>query len=302
MYQIKIFIWNIYYLQLTGLIARLIEKYNYLFDFFKNLALPEKFKSRVVAQLNTKKLPLQVTKTKINGIDFLFDLNDDVQRGIYFGAFENSEINLINEILPEDAICLDVGANIGYYALNIVKSKKNAQVYCFEPDPTVFEKLNINLSLNEESKRIKCFDIALSDSETIKNFYQSDDQHSGCGSINVIPNQNSNVIEVKTLTLDSFLYRNNLNKVDFIKIDIEGHEFSLLQGAVLSLKVKAIKYILIEFNGEKLKTLGYTFNDFISFFEIYEYYPVSLNLPMIKKIQSGKIDESGVCANFLFTY
>lgn len=153
--------------------------------------------------------------------------------------------------------CIDIGANIGDFSLEILKNK-STKVIAFEPLPKCCDKLS--LIYKKYGNRFKFFEIALSNKDGFSKLNYGENI-SGLSSletkINKIPyvgNSNTNSIEVITKQLDSFINDLEFQNTDFIKIDVEGHEMGVLDGALDFIKKNHIKLIQIEFNWHNLLT------------------------------------------------
>lgn len=177
------------------------------------------------------------------------------------------------------ADCIDIGANIGEYSANILKLNNNTSVIAFEPSPECYKKLIMLKNIfNNRFKFHKC---ALSNKNT-SGFLYYGKKKTGLASldrkINKIPyvgESNKNRIKVKIKKLDNFIKDKNIGNIDFIKIDVEGHEMNVIEGASKFIKKKNIKLIQIEFNWHHLikeKTV-YNFSK-----KLNNYLPTRLNL------------------------
>jgi FkbM family methyltransferase len=104
-------------------------------------------------------------------------------------------------------------------------------VYGFEPNPYVFERLKINVSINELTN-VKIYEIALGESDTNIQFniYPKGFCNPGMSS-KYMATSITKKIDVVQKTLDTFVAENNITKLDFIKMDIQGAEIDLLNGA-----------------------------------------------------------------------
>lgn len=180
----------------------------------------------------------------VNGIKIKLNLSDWVQTNLFFlGVYEKTELDFVMKNLPKDALVIDVGANIGWYSLNLSRLLDQGQVISFEP----FSKNHLELQSNIEAnqlKNIKVFQIGLGNkNEKLQIRYNTDDHNLGMASINLATYDYSEDIEVKRL--DDFVAQINLKKLKFVKIDIEGFEYEALLGMVETLKAHK-PYLLIE--------------------------------------------------------
>ncbi|MCO6494270.1 MAG: FkbM family methyltransferase [Bacteroidetes bacterium] len=117
-------------------------------------------------------------------------------------------------------VILDCGANIGLSAFWFLKNYPQAKVYCFEPDPDVFEKLKYNLSCFKP-ENYELINKAVFTSNTTQTFV-ADGKDGGMLKETI----GNNVIKVETLDFKEFM--KNFSKIDMLKIDIEGAEQQLI--------------------------------------------------------------------------
>jgi len=143
-----------------------------------------------------------------------------------FYLWELKSINSFFSLVPIDqkTVIIDVGAQSGLYSL-YAKYLPNATFHSFEMFYPNYKLLLQNLLVNEISNVIP-YNIGISDTnaETVLNICPN---HNGLHTIGKNPNFKSVEYKGKTITIDSL----NLDKVDFIKIDTEGHEYFILKGA-----------------------------------------------------------------------
>ena len=212
----------------------------------------------------------------------------------------NNGFKIIKKYLPEKPVVIDVGAYIGSYSLKY-SAIPDSTIYSIEPLKSNFELLLKNVQYNKISN-IKCFQIGVSDTNG-KAFFGNPTREQGWryrfedaedkafNSIyaNKVMNE-SNVIngeECEIVTLDDFIDKNDIKKVDFIKIDAEGHDLNVLKGAnktILKhkpiLQVEAIDYIL--------QLAGLTVDDLINYIktlDLYDIYYFTKNSRSIKKVE-----------------
>lgn len=152
------------------------------------------------------------------------------------GIWEKKLYDIYKKLLNKDDIAIDIGAYIGTHTLPMSHFCKH--VYAFEANPDIFKFLKINKEQNE-IENITLFNTLLSDSNKELTFYKRTD-----GTSRV-----SNKV-VKGLSL--FLQADSLDKIlntdekiKLLKIDVEGHEFNVLQGAKEIIK-KSRPIIMIE--------------------------------------------------------
>ena len=170
--------------------------------------------------------------------------------------------------LQNDSIFFDVGTNAGSFLKILTHFQIYSNIHCFEPHPIISKKTKSiyqNVIMNE---------ICLSDSmgEIDINF----PLHSvGLSSIierPVFKNLGTEVkkIKVKSMTLDHYCDINNIDSIDFIKIDVEGAEKMIIEGGKNMFKEKKIKAGLFEI-GETLKDAGTSEEEIATILENYGY-------------------------------
>jgi FkbM family methyltransferase len=133
-----------------------------------------------------------------------------------------SERPIIGDLLDPTATgaLLDVGANIGYYALMLSAMSHAAPILCFEPEPDNLLELRRNVALNGLSGRVRVYPVALGEAEGIT------DLQRGMNSM-VIEAPSASSIKVEIVTFDDSFPE---QPVSFTKIDVEGHELSVIKG------------------------------------------------------------------------
>ena len=215
--------------------------------------------------------------TTRNGITYELDLNELIDSSIYFdGCFEPKTTAVIDKYVQQGMTILDIGANIGCHTLRLSRLVGNGgKVIAFEPMSFAFNKLQRNLELNNFSN-VVAEKIALSDEDSgnqIVSFYSSWPLDSNSPNIlHPIHGGRSTRDTVYFMTLDSYIRRNQLDKIDFIKLDVDGFEYKVIWGGVNTLKrfrpimiVEFSRYTLKDFDDsleelvDLLVLLGYSF-------------------------------------------
>jgi len=174
----------------------------------------------------------------------------------HYGTYEELESKIMEEKIEMGNIVVDVGANIGLHTLNMAKIVGNTgQVFAFEPDPSNFEILKKNVKINNY-KNIILEQKAVGDKHGRTTLYQSD--HPGKHRIFPQTEQAKSQVQVELTNLDNYFDSDMIDKINFIKIDVEGLEFSVLKGMKNILKNSKKIKILFEFMPENTMEAGFT--------------------------------------------
>lgn len=188
-----------------------------------------------------------------NGIKYELDLFQHLDHSIFFGLEEKSK-NYIFNTVKSNFNCLDIGANIGEVSLNLAKICTEGKIYAFEPTKNTFDKLSKNIQLNQ-FKNISAHDFGLGRSEAEFPIHQFQEGNDGANRIimNSETSQNKVLEIIKIKNLDSI--SSELPKIDLIKIDVEGFENEVIEGAINYIeKIKPI--LIIELIDKNLKVNG----------------------------------------------
>lgn len=168
------------------------------------------------------------------------------QKEIYEnGVWEPRIVDLIMNLLKPGQTFIDVGASNGWFAFiaaSILGEK--GRVIAFEPNPTRFKML-LEVSQINDFDNVTVSDKALSD-------------HEGTGFIGgrCMGEIGESGIKIETMTLDSFLAKEGIEKVDLVKIDIEGMELKALQGMTKTVEKNPSMKIICEIHPKLLKRYG----------------------------------------------
>lgn len=160
-----------------------------------------------------------------NTLDQTLKSNNGIYNRLMESLFDESDTN---------SVAIDVGANAGYWTLPM--ARRFLRVLSFEPDSEMFQKLSQNLKQNPElSEKVDTFSNACSSesgqiSLNIRRAIDDDSlENSGLSSI-VIANRSTSHVIVKAVTL-SDVRSEFIEKIGFVKIDVEGAESLVLEGA-----------------------------------------------------------------------
>ena len=184
---------------------------------------------------------------------------------------------LIKKIDTKKNLFLDIGANIGLITKIVLDNTENLNVMCFEPQPQNFKKLSEKY---KNEKRCKIFNYAVGSKIENKIFFDWIKEGTGFASFykdsverslrRIYGEVDRYSTKVDVITLDSIQYE---NKIEFIKIDVEGHEFEVLKGARKSIDTHKPQYILLEFNEYNVESKVFL-KDLIDFLYNYKIFRV----------------------------
>jgi FkbM family methyltransferase len=170
------------------------------------------------------------------GFRWQLDLREGIDFAIYLlGAFESSTAAILRKLVRPGDIVIDIGANIGAHTLGLAQSAgAEGRVYAIEPTDFAFAKLKQNLALNPKLEaRVQAHQILLvaeRNAPRQQEIYASwplksaaivHSKHGG----RLVATEHAEVA-----TLDDFVARSGIERVDLIKIDVDGHEFPALKG------------------------------------------------------------------------
>lgn len=202
-----------------------------------------------------------IHEVKLDNIEFkmLLNIREFIQNTIYnYGYYEEKETRFLSQQIQLGQTVFDLGANVGYYTLMFARRVGNSGiVHCFEPDRKNFRQLVDNIYLNQLSN-VVANQVAVSNANGYMTLYSNSDENGGMKSI---VQQFEHVYDrekVETICLDDYVKQNAIDKVDFIKVDIEGAEMLAFQGAEHLLSSSKAPDIMLEINPICLSRLGFS--------------------------------------------
>jgi FkbM family methyltransferase len=167
---------------------------------------------------------------------------------------------LIKYIIKRGDTVIDVGANIGYYTLIFAELVgKEGKVFAFEPDPDNFSLLKRNIEINHY-QNVVLEQKAVSNCTGKARLYLCDRNN---GMHRIYKSQHcERSIEIQTVQIDEY-FRNKPQRVNFIKMDIEGSEFNAVQGMLSILKKNKNINALTEFVPASIREYGFNPENFL---------------------------------------
>ena len=183
----------------------------------------------------------------INGkFKIYVDTNNFIDACIYYmGDYEPYLKKHFKQLIKENDTVLDVGANIGFHSLYFAELVgDNGKVLAFEPIEVNFKALQANIALNSYEQIIS-INKALGNENRMLSIHIDTDAHNP-GAFNLMEDgiKNTNIDCVKG---DDYLINNNIEKIDFIKVDVEGFELKVFKGLQETIK-KFVPIIVFEFD------------------------------------------------------
>jgi FkbM family methyltransferase len=240
--------------------------------------------SRIIGKKNLENLLIFSAKT-INVNLYIHGIIQNGGMSSYNQQINGEEI-FVEKILPgilkteKKLVLFDVGANIGDFSLELRRFFPTAEIYVFEPVKTTFDVLTATTNEHE----IKLHNIGFSDKTGTGELFNTINK-----SNNTIASAYKDVfaevfeiedelrvIEFTMDTIDNFCHLNNITNIDFLKIDVEGHELSVIRGASNLLLTDSIKIIQFEFNAHNIYSRVFL-RDFYLTLPQFEFYRIVQN-------------------------
>lgn len=181
----------------------------------------------------------QVTR---QGVRWELDLREGIDFSIWLlGSFEPETVRCYQQIIRPGDVVLDIGANIGAHTPHLAKSVGAAgKVFAIEPTDYAYAKLSRNVALNPAlAGRIHCRQLLLGDTDApgapTAPLYSSWPLKDEAGTHHLHQGKLMTTAGARALTLDSALAAEGLDRLDCIKLDIDGAECAMLRGARMTL-------------------------------------------------------------------
>lgn len=176
---------------------------------------------RLPLKLIPKKMTMPIIQGRLKGKKWVVGAGE---HGYWLGSYELNKRLAFEREIPPGAVVYDIGANVGYFSLlATVLVGLEGRVYAFEPLPRNIEFLHKHIRLNKLNN-VEVIEAAVSDHEGEASFDLG--ASSAMGHL-----AESGEITVQMVSLDQLLLANKLQPPDYMKVDVEGAEFDVLNGA-----------------------------------------------------------------------
>lgn len=224
------------------------------------------------------KVPTRVVSTLRYGIRMQLDVTEYLQAHLYvFGDYELPTIRFLRSVLKPGSVCLDVGAQMGYLSLAMATAAdRRTVVHAFEPESNNAARLRENVALNSLNN-ITLHQTAVSTVDGSLKLYLSNDRNAGTHStVYIESNVSSEFVEIPSVTLESFAREKRFSSIDLIKIDVEGAEIDVINGALTVLKQHK-PLVIMELSDHLQQARGQTCMEFKEFMASYGYSAYFIN-------------------------
>ena len=175
------------------------------------------------------------------GIRWKLDLHEGIDFSIFLlGCFEKKTVKALDRLVREGDTIIDIGANIGAHTIHMAQKVSNSgKIYALEPTDYAFNKLSQNVNNNPDlSSRVKLRQILLveSDNNPTEEIYSSWPLINSHDRHKVHRGVKKTIIGARKQRLDDFISFEGINKVDLIKLDVDGNELEVLAGGTELIK------------------------------------------------------------------
>jgi FkbM family methyltransferase len=233
---------------------------------------------RKMAEMLFRYYPAKTGTTVIH--DFDGDLSMALDRGSYIssaiywsGHHSLRGIRFLQGFLKPEMTFADAGANIGELTLYAAKRLSMGRVLSFEPMPSIFAQLRGNVALNHFS-HVELFNIGLYDREDVLPLYVEEESYFGTENQGLATvfraGRDMQAWPVRLRRFDDIAHETGLQRLDLLKVDVEGAEWMVLKGAEECLR-RFQPVIVAESSAGNFEKAGYAPNDLYRYLESLDY-------------------------------
>jgi FkbM family methyltransferase len=169
---------------------------------------------------------------------------------IYTGLHEFVDMGFLLHFVRSEDLFVDVGANAGSYTV-LACAARGARGYAIEPIPKTFDRLMKNIRLNQIENQVNCLNIGVGATHGTINFTSNRDVNNFALEPGVLQDD---AIEVEVFPLDDVLAGETPT---LIKVDVEGYETALLEGAKATFRNSSLKAVIMELDEAAASRYGY---------------------------------------------
>lgn len=209
--------------------------------------------------------PEQLILFNENSIVYL-NLNDPEPRNVFLkSSFDSDFFSMASSFIPPKGDFFDIGANYGLCTFGLLPKLNSVRFHLFEANESIVRMIEKSTTLYENSFSVNY--ACISDKIGYSKFHFEPTQS---GQSHIATDQEDGV-QIKNLVLDQYCKSNQINRIDFAKIDLEGHELSALKGWQKCIKNHMVKSIYIEIMPVNQRRYCLKTNDPLFFLESHGY-------------------------------
>lgn len=220
-------------------------------------------KAAIAKRIDLSKVRSPYLYTNSMGIQFELHLEEYLMKQIYlYDLYERNSVRYLKKMVKEGAICIDGGANSGFYSLTFARlAGEKGQVHAFEPVSINFDRFKKNASLNR-FPQLTLNQVGLSDEA------KSMEIHFGgnnLGTASLYTQDKGKTETIPLRTLDSYCEEKGIEQIDFLKIDVEGAELECLKGAQEVIRRSPNLVLIMEIMDANCQRAGYSAEELFQF-------------------------------------
>ncbi len=200
-----------------------------------------------------------------DGRRFHVCLGDQMMRSVLlFREYEPFETRVLSYLVREGDVVIDAGANFGWYTTLFSRLVgKSGSVHSFEPVPFIFRKLWTNCRLNSCQSNAILNRSALGRESGVGEIHVFAGLKDGHASLSDLGRTDGRMFPCEIITLDAYVERHGVGRIDLVKCDVEGSEMAVLEGSSSVLSGPDPPVWLMELNRETAVHMGYEPSDLV---------------------------------------
>jgi FkbM family methyltransferase len=198
--------------------------------------------TRLVPYLDERDLPIKISNCYYGLATFVVSTRYRIERLLlYAHAYDEKTLLYLMRLVSPGDVCIDIGANIGAITLSLAhRVGPRGRVLAFEPGPFLFDRLTRNIEATG-LRNVESYQEGMGNQDATLYWHLDEEENAG----NAHLSQEPTPVPVPVVRLDDCAAVAQLNRIDFIKIDVEGMELSVVQGALDAIR-RFKPHLLIE--------------------------------------------------------
>lgn len=257
-----------------------------------------------LAQTNVKKIEIEddrvIMTSRDRGVRIAcspLDFRIAPVETLNFFDYEKEESTMMENLVADGDNFFDIGANMGWYSINIAASRRRTRVYAFEPIPTTYAALSTNLALNATAN-VTAHNFGLSSQAGEFTYYYYPEGSGNASAVNLTGRDDVATAQCKVRTLDDYTAETGI-RTDFIKCDVEGAELLVFQGGRTTIE-RDKPVVLAEILRKWSAKFNYDPNEIFALFRELGYEVYTAQGGALQPF--GTMDEHTVPNNFFFLH